>query len=220
MKIKNLIFDFDGTLIDTGEGIIKSVIYSAQSFGFKENDAEKLRSFVGPPLLDSFMKRYSVDKETGKQMIVKFRERYEVLGINECVPYPDIFECVAKLRSYGFNILIATGKPTVHAKKILSNFDYIYLFDEILGSDLEGKMTQKKDIISVLIEKWGSEGAIMIGDRDNDVFGATSNNLPCLGVEWGYAEKDELKNAGAIEVFKTPKALMEYILSKNDQLFY
>lgn len=216
MEIINLLFDFDGTLFDTGEGIIKSVQYSAQSFGFKENNPDELRSFVGPPLLDSFMKRYSVDEQTGKQMIAKFRERYEAMGINECAPYPGIYECVKKLKNNGINILIATGKPTVHAKKILNNFGYIDLFDEILGSDLEGKMTQKKDIIAALIKKWGSDGSVMIGDRDNDVLGAAANKLPCLGVEWGYAKKGELKKAGALEIFKTPKALLDYILMRKD----
>ncbi len=216
MKIKNLLFDFDGTLFDTGEGITKSVQYSAQSFGYTEDNPEELKSFVGPPLLDSFMKRYSVDEQTGKQMIAKFRERYEAIGINECSPYPDVFECVKELKNNGINILIATGKPTVHAKIILNNFGYIDLFDEILGSDLEGKMTQKREIIDALIKKWGSDGSVMIGDRDNDVLGALANNLPCLGVSWGYAEKGELKKAGALEIFKTPKALLDYILMCKD----
>lgn len=216
MKIKNLLFDFDGTLFDTGEGIIKSVKYSARSFGFIEDNPEDLRSFVGPPLLDSFMNRYSIDEETGRKMISKFRERYGTLGINECKPYSDIFECIKELKSHGINILIATGKPTVHAKTILNNFDYTDLFDDILGSDLEGKLTQKKDIIAALIRKWGSDGSVMIGDRDNDVLGALANNLPCLGVAWGYAKEGELKKAGALEIFETPKALLYYLLSSKN----
>lgn len=218
MLIKNLLFDFDGTLFDTGEGIIKSVMYSAQAFGYKEESPEELRSFVGPPLMESFMKRYSVDENTGKQMIAKFRERYELMGISECAPYPEIFESVRKLRSFELNTLIASGKPTVHIKKILNNFGCADLFDEILGSDLEGKMTQKKDIIAALLEKWGSAGSLMIGDRDNDVFGAAANELQCIGVSWGYAEDGELEKAGALEIVKTPKALTEYVLRYREKL--
>lgn len=215
MKINNLFFDFDGTLFDTGEGIVKSVLYSAEAFGFKENNPEELKSFVGPPLLYSFMNRYAVDAQIGKKMISKFRERYEVIGINECKPYPDIFNCIKILKSLEFNILIATGKPTVHALTILNNHGYTGLFDDILGSDLAGKMTEKKDIIAALLKKWGREEAVMIGDRANDVFGAGANNLPCFGVSWGYAEDNELENAGASKIFETPKALMDYLINGN-----
>ena len=121
---KNIFFDFDGTLFDTGEGILKSVQYSALEFGFDEPDISKLRSFVGPPLQDSFMRRFGVDEKTAEKMISKFRERYSTIGVFECKPYPEIFELILELKNLGYGLSIATGKPTVFALEILERYGF------------------------------------------------------------------------------------------------
>lgn len=96
---KTILFDFDGTVFDTGEGIMKSVQYAAESFGFSEPDYRALRSFVGPPLRESFMRRYGVDTVTAEAMTAKYRERYSKEGLTECLVYPGVPELVRKLPS-------------------------------------------------------------------------------------------------------------------------
>ena len=116
---KTILFDFDGTVFDTGEGILKSVQYAAEAFGYHEPELEALRCFVGPPLVESFMRRYGVDEATGRAMTARYRERYSKEGLNECSVYPGVPELVERLKKSGRKVVIATGKPTKFTVDIL-----------------------------------------------------------------------------------------------------
>ena len=209
---KTILFDFDGTVFDTGEGIMKSVQYAAQAFGYDEPDWRALRSFVGPPLDESFARRYNVDAKTAKAMTAKYRERYAVNGLDECSVYPGVAELVRRLRDAGANVAIATGKPTAFTVDILARHGLGGLFDAVLGSEFDGTRGQKWEVIAELLEKYGRENAVMIGDRDNDVRGAKRCGIPCIGVEWGYAEPGELESAGAITVVKSAEELENILM--------
>ena len=209
---QTILFDFDGTVFDTGEGIMKSVQYAAESFGYHEPELEALRCFVGPPLRGQFMKRYGVDAGTAEQMVAKYRERYSVQGLNECSVYPGVPELVRELRAMGRNVAIATGKPTAFTRSILERAGYGGLFDRVLGSEFDGTRSQKREVIAELLDGYGHEGAVMIGDRDNDVLGARACSIPCIGVAWGYAEPGELLGAGAISLVETVDELKKLLI--------
>lgn len=209
---RTILFDFDGTVFDTGEGIMKSVRYAAEAFGYQEPDLEALRCFVGPPLRGQFMKRYGVDAGTAEKMVAKYRERYSVKGLGECSVYPGVPELVRELRSMGKNVAIATGKPTAFTVSILERAGYGELFDAVLGSEFDGTRSKKSEVISELLEKYGRDGAVMIGDRDNDVLGAKECGIPCIGVAWGYAEPGELLKAGAISLAETVDELRNILI--------
>ncbi len=208
---KTILFDFDGTVFDTGEGIMKSVQYAAEAFGYSEPDWTALRSFVGPPLAESFARRYNVDAETAKAMTAKYRERYSEKGLDECSAYPGVPELVRRLKSRGATVAVATGKPTAFTVNILERHGLGELFDAVLGSEFDGTRGQKWEVITELLERYGSDGAVMVGDRDNDVCGAKRCGISCIGVAWGYAEPGELEREGAIAVVQDVGGLEELL---------
>ncbi len=209
---KTILFDFDGTVFDTGEGIMKSVQYAAESFGFSEPDYRALRSFVGPPLRESFMRRYGVDTVTAEAMTAKYRERYSKEGLTECSVYPGVPELVQKLRASGRKAVVATGKPTKFTVDILEQHGLSSLFDDVLGSEFDGTRSQKWEVIAELLDRFGGRDAVMVGDRDNDVLGAKKCGIPCVGVSWGYAEPGELLSAGAIYLAQTAEELENILI--------
>lgn len=209
---KNILFDFDGTVFDTGEGILKSVQYAAEAFGYDEPELEALRCFVGPPLVESFMKRYGVDRDKAKLMTAKYRERYSKEGLLECSVYDGVPELVKELKASGRKCLVATGKPTKFTVDILEQHGLGSLFDDVLGSEFDGTRSQKWEVISELLKRHGADGAVMVGDRDNDVNGARACGIPCIGVSWGYAEHGELLTAGAVCLANTVDELKNILL--------
>jgi phosphoglycolate phosphatase len=209
---KTVLFDFDGTLFDTGEGVTKSVRYAARAFGFFADDLSALRCFVGPPLKDMFQKKYGVDEDTARAMVEKYRERYSKEGVRECAPYPGIMALVGRLRAAGKTVAVATGKPTVSANEILAAYGFEDCFHAVLGSEFDGTRSHKSEVVSALLERFGAEDAVMVGDRDNDVFGAAACGVPCIGVSYGYAEPCELEKAGAIRVVRDAEELEGVLL--------
>lgn len=141
--IQTVLFDFDGTLFDTGEGILRSVQYALEGFGIHETDTARLRKFVGPPLLDSFSELYAMTPEQAQAAVARYRERYLPVGIYECTLYPGIPELLERLRAHGFRIAVATGKPTPMARSILQRFDLERLFDCVVGCEYDGTRSTK-----------------------------------------------------------------------------
>lgn len=215
-----LIFDFDGTLFDTGEGIIRSVQYALERYGIHETDMEKLRKFVGPPLSDSFAELYGMPPEQAKEAVARYRERYVPIGLLECAPYPGMPELLERLRAKGFKLGIATGKPTAMAEQILSNYQMEHVFDCVYGSEPDGLHAKKEEAILAALEHFGLTGekkreALMIGDRKFDAEGAQRCGIDCVGVYYGYAEPGELEQAGAVVTVNTVEELGQYLLHLN-----
>lgn len=218
--IQALIFDFDGTLFDTGPGILRSVQYALERFGIRETELGKLRKFVGPPLVDSFMELYGMPPEQAKEAVAFYRERYTPVGLLECEPYPGMPELLEKLRVKGFRLGVATGKPTQMAEQILKNHGMEHIFDCVYGSEPDGLRAKKEEAITAVLETFGLTGdrkreALMIGDRKYDVAGAQKCGLACVGVYYGYAEPGELELAGAAITVDTVEALGKYLWNLN-----
>lgn len=210
-----ILFDLDGTLTDSGDGIIKAIQYSLKYFGIEVKDLDDLRKFVGPPLRDSYKKFYSFDDEKAEIGIEKFREYYINKGIYENKVYDGIEDTLKTLKENGKTLIIATSKPEVHAKIVLEHFNLTKYFDFIGGADLEETRVKKGDVIKYALEEakiTDLSKAIMIGDREYDIIGARDNNIKSIGVLYGYGDVVEFTQARASYVVKTPKDLLEILL--------
>ncbi len=194
-----ILFDLDGTLTDPGTGITNSVAYALKRYGIEVDDRKSLYSFIGPPLSDSFMKYYGFSKEKAMEAIGVYREYFRDKGLYENEVYEGIGELLEKIKSSGRKIVLATSKPEEFSVRILEHFDLMKYFDVVAGASMDEKRNKKGDVIKYAMEKGGftADKAIMIGDREHDIFGAKENGLPSIGVLYGYGSEDELRSAGA-----------------------
>ena len=217
--VQALLFDFDGTLFDTGPGVTQCVRYALEKLGIQEPDERKLRKFVGPPLADMFQELYGLSPETAQEAVRLYRERYQPVGIWECAPYDGMPALLDDLRGAGFRLAVATGKPTPSAAEILRRFELENRVDMICGSEFDGTRSKKSEVVAAVLETFGlrhtPEAARMIGDRKYDVIGAAACGVPCIGVGFGYAEPGELEHAGADVVVDTVAELKQYLLQIN-----
>ena len=196
MNKKYVLFDLDGTLTDSGEGITKCVVYALEKFGIKEKP-ENVKHFVGPPLKENFMLSYNLTEEQATDAVEFYRERYTPTGIFENYPYEGIKELLAQLKEKGFILLLATSKPLVHAERVLEKFELYTFFDYILGSQLHGKEC-KTDIMKEVLQKAEVRDlseAIMVGDTIFDIEGARNVGVEVIAVGYGYGKKEELLQA-------------------------
>lgn len=203
MTKQYLLFDLDGTLTDSMEGIANSVLYALEHFGIHEEDMQKVRSFIGPPLKDTFMNAYGFDEKKADEAVEKYREYFSAKGLLENAVYPGIPELLAELKAAGKTLLVATSKPTVYSRRILEHFDLMKYFSDVQGSNLDGSRAKKDEVIEYVLEENGisdRSAAVMIGDRKHDVLGGKKCGLDTVGVLYGFGSRQELEAAGAEEI--------------------
>ncbi len=193
-----ILFDFDGTVFDTIEGITKSVRYALNKVGI-DAELENLRCFAGPPLVDKFMEEYGFDRDTAVQATADYRERYKPIGMYECRVFPGIKELLKKLRAAGKTVAIATSKPQELAEQLLEREGMRELFSVICGSHPDRNDGEKWQVVTKAMELCGAkpENTVLVGDTKYDVIGAHKVEIPCIGVRYGYAAEGELEDAGA-----------------------
>lgn len=207
MSEKSLLFDLDGTLTDSGEGIINCARYTFEQMGYPVPRREEMGVFVGPPLWQTFV-RFGIPKERSDEAVEIFRSRYIPIGKFENTPYPGIRETLENLRKSGWKLYVATSKPEVTAVEILEHFDLAKYFTRICGADMGHDRENKSDVIAYLLAQDAQEGTrIMIGDTKYDVLGAAQHGIPTIGVSWGYGDVQEMKDAGAMAIAATPQEL-------------
>ena len=208
MNRKSVIFDLDGTLTDSGEGITKCVRLALEHFGIPVENLDDLRYFVGPPLRDSFVKA-GVPEDKVEEAIAVYRSRYTNVGLFENTPYSGIRELLEKLTALGCRLFVATSKPEEMAVRVLEKFDLYRYFEKVCGATLEKSRDSKSAVIAHLLTATGKdEHAIMVGDTAFDVIGAAEHNISTIGVSWGYGIVEEMKEAGAIAIAHTPEELL------------
>ena len=217
MKYHTILFDLDGTLTDSEEGITKCVQYALEHFGIEETNQDTLRRFVGPPLDDMFMEIYGFSKEKAVEARWKYRERFETVGLFENRPYEGIAEMLAQLQAAGVALAVATSKPEVFSRRILDKFELTPYFAAISGADLDGNHVDKADMIREAMHRLGrkpeeTDGVLMVGDRKYDVEGARECRIPCVGVGFGFAQPGELEAAGAAWFAETVEDLRVLLL--------
>lgn len=207
MSEKSLLFDLDGTLTDSGEGIINSARYAFERMGYPVPRREEMGVFVGPPLWQTFI-RFGIPKERADEAVELFRERYVPIGKFENNPYPGIRETLEALQKGSWKLYVATSKPEVTAVEILEHFDLAKYFTRICGADMGHDRENKSDVIAYLLAQGAQDGIrIMVGDTKYDVLGAAQHGIPTIGVSWGYGDVQEMKDAGVMAIVDTPQAL-------------
>lgn len=209
MSQKHIIFDLDGTLTDSGEGILNSVEMTLRHFDLPVPDRQALRVFIGPPLRDMFIE-YGIPENRVEEAIDIYRSRYNTIGKFENTPYPGIPQLLKKLRDRGYHLYVATSKPEHTAVEIMEKFQLAEYFDEICGGTPDGSRDEKSKVIAYLLSKFDHTGKIcMIGDTDFDVIGAAAHGIQTIGVSWGYGTVDSMIAAGAIAIVHTSNELYE-----------
>lgn len=211
---KAILFDLDGTLTESGEGITKSVQYALEKLGRPEPDLNKLMVFVGPPLMEQFMLYAGFDEETARQAVTLYRERYSVTGIYENRPYPGVEDMLKELRGKGYILAVSSSKPEHFVNKVLEHFNLTHYFHEIVGSEMNGTRTKKGDVIEETLRRLNMQNhrdqVLMVGDKEHDVLGAREAGLECVAVSYGYGTMEELEGSKPLKIVESVDELLNF----------
>lgn len=194
-NFRYILFDLDGTLIDSGRGIIKAVRYALKKYGIDETNEALLRTFVGPPLNQQFAECYGFSAEKSMEAVKFFREYYETKGILENEMYAGIDKVLRKLKEQDKFLMVATSKPEKFAHNILAQHDLEKYFDFIGGSLTDGSRVTKIQVLDYVLKTnriKNPQEVLMIGDTKFDMLGAKHFNVASLAVTYGYGTEEEL----------------------------
>ncbi len=214
MKYKYLLFDLDGTLVDTFIGVMRSAQYALREYGINK-EIHELKHFFGPPLRVSFEK-YGLNEAQIIDAIAKYRERYDKFGASESKLFEEIPEILVKLKNAGYSLGVATSKYEEYSKFMLENFGIGKYFDYITGSNLDESISKKHEVIEESLRRFNitekREDVLMIGDLRFDIEGAKLAKIDSLGIYTGTAQENEHENAGATYVAYSFKELEKILL--------
>lgn len=214
MKYQYILFDLDGTLINSKVGVTKSVQYGLSQIGIVEDNLDNLDRFIGPPLTYSFMEFYGLTEAQTDQAIGHYRVRYKEHGIHENELYTGMESVLTTLKADGAILAIATSKPTFYAKKIAAILGIDRYFDTIVGSNLDGTHGEKEEIIQTVLSNLGappSPRALMIGDRFYDIVGANANGIDSVGAVYGFGSESELSKENATYLAYTATDILDHV---------
>lgn len=209
-----VLFDLDGTLTDPGEGITNSVAYALNKFGIKVNDKSELYNFIGPPLIDSFMKYYGMSYDDGLKAVEYYREYFGVTGIFENTMFDGIPDLLDTIKKSGRTISLATSKPEQYAVRILEHFNLTQYFDFVGAATMDETRSKKADVIDYTLKQLSitdKSKVVMVGDRHHDIEGAKQNGIDSIGVLVGYGDKAELENAGATYISENIDDIIKFL---------
>ena len=209
-----IVFDLDGTLSDSSQGIINSIIYALEKYYVNDYDMPLLRKFLGPPLHESFEKFMGFDKEKSLQAVKLYREYFSSKGLFENEIYGGVSDLLQNLKENGKTLIVATSKPQPFTDRIMEHFNLAKYFDFIAGSNMDTTRSKKAEIIEYALSECNIKDkskVVMIGDRAEDMIGAQTVGVDSIGVEYGYGTFDELKNAGATYIVKTVGELKDLL---------
>ena len=207
--MKQILFDLDGTLTDSGEGIMHCTELTLEHYGLPIPPRSEMRSMVGPPLRDSYL-RFGIPFEELDNAVAFYRKHYLAVGQYENEPYSGIRQLLEKLTTEGNRLYLATSKPETMAADILQYFELKQYFTIICGAVPGGRSTKEEVIAHLLTQLNSKENLIMVGDTIYDVKGAAFHNIPCIAVAWGYGEIENMKAAGAV-IAETAEELYELL---------
>ena len=205
-----VIFDLDGTLTQSEEGIWNCVRYAAGRLGYPCPEGDTLRKFIGPPLMYSFQTYMGMDEETAREAVRVYRERYTTVGLYENRVFPGVRRMLRTLRRAGWYIGIATGKPQETSERVIAHFGLDRFFDKIVGPDGVTNRSDKEWLISQALPEQYDE-AWMVGDRRFDVEGGLAVGIHTIGVGYGYGTEEELRGAGCEVYAPTIQAVTDIL---------
>lgn len=205
-----VIFDLDGTLTQSEEGIWNCVRHAADCLGYPCPEGDTLRKFIGPPLMYSFQTYMGMDEETAREAVRVYRERYTTVGLYENRVFPGVRRLLRTLRRAGWYIGIATGKPQETSERVIAHFGLDRFFDKIVGPDGVTNRSDKEWLISQALPEQYDE-AWMVGDRRFDVEGGLAVGIHTIGVGYGYGTEEELRGAGCEVYAPTIQAVTDIL---------
>ena len=224
-NIKYVLFDLDGTLTDSEEGITNSARYALKKMNVEPKG--DLRYFIGPPLYETFKEHYDFSQEESDRAISFFREYFSTKGVFEHKLYDGILNTLKTLKERGKTLVLATSKPEVFAVSILKQYKIDGLFSFICGATMDESRTEKTDVIKYALKNIKKDfiknnpynieetnlldSCVMIGDRRHDIVGAKNCGLKSIGVTFGFGSLEELKAAEATEIASTPEEILSII---------
>ena len=211
---QTILFDLDGTLTDPGLGITNSVMYALKKWGIEAPDRASLYRFIGPPLQDSFREYYGFSQEDALRAVDVYREYFREKGLYENEVYPGVEKLLQVLKEQGKTLVLATSKPEEFAVRILRHFGLDRYFTVMAGATMDPSRSKKGDVIAYALRESGVtelSKAVMIGDREHDIFGAKQNGLDSIGVLFGYGDREELEKAGATYIAATVEDILNYV---------
>jgi len=199
-----ILFDLDGTLTDPKPGITGSIQYALERMGEDVPHADELEWTIGPPLRLNFVKL--VGEARADEGVRLYRERFGETGLFENRLIDGIPALLESLHAQGHKMVVATSKPHVFASRIVTHFGLDPYFSTVYGSELDGTRVDKRDLLRYIQrkEQLRSDRAVMIGDREHDVYGAKAIEIPTIGVRWGYGSDEELQQAGVHVLVDAP----------------
>jgi len=209
---ETLLFDLDGTLTDSGEGVMRCIVHALEELGEPIPSVKRLEQCIGPPLMQSFRELVDgADEDRAERALILYRERFTRVGMYENQLYPGVESALTRLEAAGFMLHVATSKPWVYARQILEHFGLAFHFKSVYGPELDGRRDDKTELLTHLIgeEKLTPASTVMIGDREHDVRAARRTGVLPVGVTWGYGSRDELVNAGAAHLVSSWDELVD-----------
>jgi phosphoglycolate phosphatase len=200
-----VLFDLDGTLVDSSPGIHSSVRFAARELGLLEPTPAQLRGMVGPPLQDGFALVLGVPAGDVPRAVTAYRAHFTAGALLDVTVHPGIPELLAALTGGGALLAVATSKPEPFAVRVLAHTGLLPAFASVHGATLDGAVRHKDQVVAAALAAHpDGRDPVLVGDRAHDVLGAAAHGLPCIGAGWGPAEDGELEAAGAAVVVATP----------------
>ena len=211
MAYTTILFDLDGTLVDSGEGVLKCAELALRHFDLPIPTPEEMRTFVGPPLRDSFL-RFGCTEEMAQEAIAVYRRRYTTVGKFELFVYPGIEKLLQDLTAAGCKLYVATSKPETVSVEILQHLGLARYFTYIAGADQDKGRSTKSEVIAYLLEQVGDlDGALMVGDTAYDVIGSAQHSIPCAGISWGYGTLESIEAAHPAVIVHSTEELLAFV---------
>lgn len=216
-NFRAVLFDFDGTFVDSGLGILNCVEYALEKHNIPIGDRSRLNYFIGPPLYVSFNHLYGVQGEECDKLVETYRERYNTKGVHEFEVYDGIEKLIKKLKEQGIKVGIASAKPRVYIEQMLNESGNYNLFDVIVGTVLSNHNEDKAITIENALKELeitDKSICVMVGDRHYDITAAKKSGVASVGVTYGYGTEEELENAGADYIAHNMTELHNILLNK------
>ena len=214
MPFENVLFDMDGTIVDSYEGITKCVSFALSEFDIKTDDRNALRVFIGPPLYEEFIEYAGFSHEQAQLAVKKYREHYNSGLYKDCKIYDGIEKLLIRLKEHGKKVFLATSKPEIMAKQILEYLKIEQHFDFIGGSEYDGGRHDKIDVLNYVIEEnhLDISRSVMVGDRYHDIEGAKAFGMKSIGVLYGFGGREELEASGADYIVENADQILKIVL--------
>jgi len=215
--LSDILFDLDGTITDPKEGITRCIQFSLGQLGLPSPGADQLTWCIGPPLRGSLSRLLNTaDDALLDRALAYYRKRFSETGIYENALYPGIIPALRRIRRAGFRVFLATSKPRVYATRILDHFELTPFFQAIHGSELDGRLSDKGELVAHILEfeNLNPKATLIVGDRFQDIFAGKKNGLMTAAVTYGYGSREEITASNPDVIFESPSDQAAFLESK------